>query len=230
LHLYFVDVNHNLRGNPNLRAEYSHSFNVQLAWQLIQSAGVWKAEAAGYFNDVHNLISLAVVDASQLLYTYVNIGRVQTLGVRAEASLRTQRMGVVVGGQYAGSGTPEARSKGVPTFAWSPEARLNADWQVPVADVRIALFYKYTGPVQAYQVDDAGGAYRTHISGFQTVDITATRHFWKQRVRLTIGIRNLANVQNVASTVAGVGAHSSSSGSIPQGTGRAAILNLSIAY
>jgi outer membrane receptor for ferrienterochelin and colicins len=225
LYLYFVDINHNLRGNPDLRAEYSSNWNATLTHRLVRPTGVWQLEGAAFFSDVQNLISLALVDASSALYTYANIGRAQTTGGRVQATYTHAKLTASAGATYNGFANLNLPS---PTFYWSPEVLLRADWQTPVAKLRLAVFGKYNGRVQqlAQVAEDELAVFTT--PAYTTLDATLTRTFWKQHLHVSVGGRNLLNVRNLNASNAG-GAHTSG-GSVAVGTGRSWFTTLSLTF
>lgn len=87
LYFYFVDVNHNIGGNPNLRPERSNNFNVHVDYASRIEKFVYTLEASAFYNDIQNLISLASITPTE--YSYINVGRYRThgLGLNASGSL-----------------------------------------------------------------------------------------------------------------------------------------------
>lgn len=81
LDLYFVDVNHNVLGNPNLEAETSNNYLVSFSAANQVGAFNFSADVSLFYNDINNIISLALVEPVTQLYTYVNIDRYKTTGV-----------------------------------------------------------------------------------------------------------------------------------------------------
>jgi outer membrane receptor for ferrienterochelin and colicins len=80
LYLYFVDINHNVQGNPDLKAEYSHNVNLNLSYNKETTRSYLNAEAGIFYNNINNNITLAPEGGD--LYTYVNIGKYISEGCR----------------------------------------------------------------------------------------------------------------------------------------------------
>ncbi|MEO8734308.1 MAG: TonB-dependent receptor, partial [Flavobacteriales bacterium] len=77
LYLYFVDVNHDVHGNPDLAAETSNNYTLSLSYRKAMQKGVLRGELTGFHNRVQNLITLAQEGGT--LYTYINVGEYRTL-------------------------------------------------------------------------------------------------------------------------------------------------------
>jgi outer membrane receptor for ferrienterochelin and colicins len=76
LYLYFVDVNHNVQGNPDLQAEQSNNFNLVLQYGIENRKTAWSTELTGFYNVIDNGITLA--QSTGTLYTYINVDKFKT--------------------------------------------------------------------------------------------------------------------------------------------------------
>ncbi|MBK7944012.1 MAG: TonB-dependent receptor [Flavobacteriales bacterium] len=63
LHLFFVDVNHDITGNPDLKAERSRSGSAGISYRHAKDKVVYTSELNGFYNDVRDLITLAQLTA-----------------------------------------------------------------------------------------------------------------------------------------------------------------------
>ena len=230
-YLFFVDINHNIQGNSDLLAETSHNVNGSLKYRKILTNGVLRVGAYGFFNHVDDLITLALRDPETQLYAYINIGERETMGSRLEVSYQTERMNIQVGGTYnAISNTLAAQEGGeaVPTYSFSPEAKATLQYLVPVLETRLSLFYKYNGQMPQFVIDANDEIAEGFIEDYHTIDVTVQKAFWNNRFRANLGVRNLADVQNINTMASGT-AHSGG-GSMAIATGRAYFLRLSLKY
>ncbi|MBX3101023.1 MAG: TonB-dependent receptor [Bacteroidetes bacterium] len=225
--LYFVDINHNIQGNPDLLAETSHNYQLAFQYKHMTQKSAYEVETGLFFNDVSNLITLAVVDMPAALYSYRNIGRLQTAGFRVQSKAIRPRYSLQVGGLLTAQGAPDWRSAGGDAFYWSPELQANFQVKLPWQSLKLALFSKYTGRLLTPMVGENNELTLQFIEDFMTVDVTLSRSFWKERLTLLAGGRNLADVRNLRANMS-TGAHSGGGGSIPQAAGRMFIAQLNL--
>ncbi len=147
LSLFFVDVNHNIQGNPNLKAENSNNFNASVVYDLpyrknfsLSLGNTW------FYNDIRDQISLAIVNPATQLYTYMNIDRFQTYGTTITADVRWKQISVNVGmSQTARYNSLSDAYNDVKPFSWSPEYRANLTYKVTRFQTDISVFAKYNG-------------------------------------------------------------------------------------
>lgn len=214
LSFYFVDVNHNIQGNPDLQAETSHNISASFKSRITGDNKLgW--EISGYYNKIENLITLAQV--TDVEFSYINIGQRETLGARAEVERHLiQNLGLRLGFAYTGISN-EIDHAEANKFAFTPEATAGLQYQLEKTRTSIAAFYKYNGRrVQIFQVDDELEV-RT-IEDFSNLDLTISQKLWKNKLSLEFGAKNIFDIQNIQSSIQG-GAHSGGV-STPIGTGR----------
>lgn len=219
LSLFFVDVNHNIQGNPNLRAETSDNLmaNIQYQWQ--HSKLTFKTDAGLFYNTIRDMISLALIDAATQLYSYVNIDHYKTTGVTANADVWYQGVHAALGYSRTGRYNQLSAGSHLPEFTYSNEYRINVTQAFSKLKADIGLFYKYNGVTPGYMLNAQNEVQTTSTQAYGMMDITAGKYFWQQRLRFTAGIKNLLDVGSINYSSAG-GAHSSSQGSMPIAMGR----------
>jgi len=225
LYFYFVDINHNIVGNPNLQAESSDNFTLSSVWQKNQHQKVYKVEASAFYNQIHNLITLALLSGTE--YTYTNIGNYKTQGVNLNGELAIKHLKFVLGGSYIGRYNILSETSDVETFSYSPEIRSNVVYEFKKANLSVAVFYKYNGALNAFAIDEDDKVYQTTIQAYHMADLSVTKSFWQKRVGLTIGSKNLFDVKNITGSASG-SAHSSGTNSLSVGMGRTYFLKLDI--
>lgn len=217
LYFYFVDINHNIKGNENLLAERSDNVIASLNWRATRENKKMLFSLTGFYNNIQNLITLALVSGTE--YTYVNIGTYKTTGLSFTADYRTQKWQVNAGVVYTGRYNLVSEEYSVAPFSWSPEARTSIIWNTGCNDIAIAGFYKYTGVTPGFAVNGNGDILNTRISDYHTADLTVSKKWCSGKLVTELGARNLANVRNVMSTVDSGGAHSVA-GALNVNTGR----------
>ena len=86
LYLYFVDINHNIRGNEELTSENSYNANVNFSYGRETRNSFVSTEINLFYNYINNIITLAMVSSD--LYTYVNIDKYITQGAQFTTNYR----------------------------------------------------------------------------------------------------------------------------------------------
>ncbi|MEX0967103.1 MAG: TonB-dependent receptor [Bacteroidia bacterium] len=219
LYFEFVDVNHNILGNAALNAEESDNLQLNIVWQQVKGQRILKLESGGFWNDIRNLITLAQ-NGSGTEFTYINIGRFRTFGAQAGAELMTRHLKLSAGASYTGRSNGISATENVPDFSYSGEIRGSMLYHFAKIRTNVAAFYKYTGALPGFAMDDEGDILQTRIGSYHLMDLTASRTFWNKRLTWTLGAKNLLDVQDIATTGTSAGVHSTASGNVPVSWGR----------
>jgi outer membrane receptor for ferrienterochelin and colicins len=226
LNLFFVDINHNIRGNTDLSAENSNNLNASFTYTRKLGGWNFKLEPSAYHNRIYDMINLALVNSQAQLYQYVNIDHFRTQGISVSGEARREGLSVQAG--YASIGRyNHVREASGKAFSYSPEYRVNATYTVPKLFVDIAVFYKHTGATPGFALDENSQVVQTRINGYKTLDFSLSKNFWKRRVNIIAGAKNFLNVTNVNySGASGGGAHSGGGTSLPVSMGRTYFVSL----
>lgn len=223
LYFNFVDVNHNIVGNQHLQAETSSNFQASVTYVPIQK---WTIKTNVFYNKIQNMITLLQEQGSS--FSYFNIENFQTKGLRIDLERKAKRLTFSLGGAYMGRYNLFYKEENLSKFNYTPEVRSSISYRFQ-NNLQFNIFYKYTGKVKAFYRDETTEEIRQgEIQGYQMMDITCSKSFWKKRIMCTIGAKNLLNVQTIYSTGASASAHSSNSGSLPMSWGRSVFIALKI--
>ena len=221
LYLHFVDVNHDIVGNPDLSAERSHNVGLDLSFDRADGGGSVHAEIGAFFNAISDRITLAQVTATQ--YSYVNIGAYRTVGGEVGARWTHGGWSASAGASITGVRDQLADTAGRP-FLFSPEARASVERDLHHT-WRASVYWKYQGVLDNYVLTEAGIVHGT-IAAYQMADASVSKGLLGERLWLTVGCKNLFDVRDLNATGAEGGVHSSGSGSVPLATGRTGFLRL----
>lgn len=228
LYFEFVDINHNISGNTNLKAEQSNNYNFNVAYSGKKNKGSSSVELSGFYNDIHNLITLALVKGSE--YSYINIGRFKSHGVSFNANYKIKVLSFSAGGSVIGrynelsSDFPE-----IADYSYSPEFRGSINYKIVKWKTTLNCFYKYTGKLPGFMLDENGNTSPTQVGDFHMLDFTFSQHFLKEKLQLSAGLKNILNVNNVNASMSG-SAHSGSSSSTPVSMGRTYFIKLNYVF
>lgn len=208
LYFNFVDINHNIVGSQLLEAEHSNNFNLATNYTKLINTYLLKFELSGFFNQINNLITLAQNSGTQ--FTYVNIGNFSTNGVQLGADISLNHFKFGIAASYIGRENILAQTTNVEKFNYSPELRLNSNYEIKKWNSFIAVFYKYNGRLSSFAMGANDEVIQTYINSYQMADLSIGKRFFNQKMVVTLGSKNLFDVKNVNAMGAG-GAHSGGS-------------------
>ena len=240
LYFNFIDANHVIVGNPDLKAEYSNSFSGSIGWHKRVAGEVRiNSTLGGFYNMFNDLITYASSPTSTDTTITVNIDKFKTTGVTLENRVEWKDLSATVGFSYIGrynslSEDEDYKAEDLPTFVWSPEVNSNIIYRFKKINTSFALFYKYTGARPGYtaQMNQQSGLMEikeTRVSPFHWADFTVTKPLFKL-LTLSAGVKNIFDVTNLTNTgVTSGGAHSTG-GPVPMSYGRSYFLGLSFQW
>lgn len=230
LYFNFVDSNHDIHGNENLKSEQSH--NIQSSWkweQKIKHKTQLKLGVNAFYNLIHNLIDLSQSTESNNYYQYVNIGEYKTFGTQLTIQLLFQHLKVTTNATTNAQTDNLASGDSIPPYVYSPEFRTNWMYEFHKHNITVSLFYKLNGKSYNYFVNpDNNEVERGFYNAYHMMDFTVSKAFWKnERLKLSLGAKNILNFTNVTRSGSN-GVHSNGSDSSPQATGISFFTKLSL--
>lgn len=232
LYLEFVDINHNIRGNENLKAENSQNINMTLKYHQEKSTYDYGIEANLFYNNIRNSITLAIVDPEDALYTYVNLDNMITHGFQLNFNNRLYPWLEVKTGIGQTGRKQLLNSTDRQTFIYTYDilGSINYLWRRP--DINLDVYYKYNGDYPEVFLGTEGKLLRSIMQGYHTMDIAVSKRLWSNRLNMQIGAKNLFGNTNIgikgASDAGGI--HSGGSASSAVGWGRTYFVKLNILF
>jgi outer membrane receptor for ferrienterochelin and colicins len=239
LYFNFIDANHTIVGNPNLKAEHSNSFNGFLSWSPAKLKSIaFTSTLGGFYNVFDNLIDYASSPTSADTTITVNIAKFKTTGVTFENKMIWKDLNATLGFSYIGrynslSADDAFKDEDLPEFVWSPEINSNIIYTAKKIKTTFGLFYKFTGKRPGYTVafnNNTGQdeVVLTKIDAFHWADFTVTKPLFSY-FTVTGGVKNIFDVTTLTNTSAAGGAHSTG-GPVPMSYGRSYFLGLSFQW
>lgn len=221
LHFLFVDLNHNILGNQNLKAESSDNLMLQMNYKRGIKRGVYNFGLSGFYNAVNNQISLVLQDATNQLYTYVNIGEFYSQGINFNSGFKYKTYRTDLGFSWIGRYNLESKNNSsVDKFSYTPEIMASFGYEVEKWQTVFNLFYKYSGKVLGYFESELNEISQFEIQDYSMMDASVVKYFFKKKLTLTLGAKNLFDVGNITSNQFVGGVHSGGSSNIPVAWGR----------
>ncbi len=227
LYFFFVDINHNIIGNDDLLSEISNNYSLNYNYKRDIKKCRLKFDAGVFYNDIFNLITLAQTTGTE--YSYVNIGRYKTLGTQLVTTLNFKRLMLQAGYNQTGRYNGLSETTSSPEFTYSPEFLTNINYKILKSKTTFSAYYKYNGKLPGYALVNSE-VVQTAVSDYNMMDLTVSQLFWKDKINLVLGCKNLFDVKSVNSSIVGGGAHSSSSSSVPLSTGKNYFIKLALNF
>lgn len=231
MYLDFQDINHNITGNENLKAEKSHNASVSLEYANTIKVHKYSLKFNGFFNHKYDGIFLTQMESDdETAYTYVNSFKYQTLGAQVDLGYKVKHFDLNTGLSYIGTYNLEKdEQENLKNFFFKPQFKFNVSYNFVKLGLNLAFFNKLVGSSWDYRLDTNGKIKAVKLQTYDLMDFTATKSFWKKRIRISAGIKNILGVTSINNGLSSGGAHSNDSGSLIS-TGRSYFVGLKFNY
>lgn len=221
LYFNFFDANHQIIGNPDLKAETSNSFNASLNWgKFTQNKVAYTTVLSGFYNKVKNMIGYAQSATDPNITMLMNISESKTAGFALQSMAKYQNWNLGVGASYTGFYNVYSETdKSLPELQWSAEGNINAGYSFTKLGMDVNLFYKITGKKPTYVVDSVNNFQLSKLEAYNLADLTVNKKLFKL-LTLNLGVRNLFDVTTISATLQSTGAVHTGTGGRNIATGR----------
>ncbi len=233
LFTYFVDVNHNVQGNPSLNPERGLSAFIHLKKQyaFANKTTRIKHKISTSYIDVKDRIELIVVNQSPLAFQYNNIDTYKSIGFFSENALQHNNFRFQLGASVLGiSKILDSHTNSRDDFLFSFQLNGNINYTIPNWNTSIAMYFKHVGKQQQFvEKTNAQGAQefqRATTDAFNWLDTTIKTSFLDKTIEASLGIRNLLDVTTVNTSAFSGGTHNGPSTNVVLGYGRSYFLKL----
>lgn len=231
MYLNFQDINHNIQGNENLNPEKSHNISASVEYGNTIKVHKYKLKFNGFFNHKYDGIFLAQKSSEDATaFTYINAFKFQTLGAQFDLMYKVKHFALNTGISYIGTYNREKdEAENLDNFFFKPQFKFNASYDFIKWGLKINLFNKLVGSSWDYNVDENGNVVAVKLDTYNLMDFTVTKSFWKKRIKLNAGIKNIVGVTSINNSLSTGGAHASSAGALIS-TGRTYFVGLRFNY
>lgn len=231
LYLYFFDSNHAIKGNPNLRPEDGHIGSLSLSGQITKGKHTFTITPKGFYNNIADKIDLQFYNGSVVAadtYQYFNVKKYITYGGDLSVNYTWDRLQLQAGAMFTGYRLSTNKNGSNAATAYSPDVTASASYRIPKAEIIVYVAYKYNGRKPLFSVNSgiqAGSRY-----AYNMLDISLSRNFWKDRIQLTVGGKNLFGVTNVTAEGVVATGHSIIANAVNVGWGRTVFVSLNLHF
>ena len=237
LYLDFVDVNHFIKGNPNLRPEYAH--NLRLSWSYATAKGqsMFNTEVSLFYNHINEQIQLfsfgvdslgnRIPDPTSLQYTYFNLDQYQNWGVNARAKYQYKGLTVQLGANLTGHYNSENENypELVDPFNYTVEWSQEISYTIPKIKTQLSLYRRDYDRILRFSLAESpmGGdpsIVQYSLEGYGLMDITLTQPLLQESIVVSLGAKNVLDVQDLQQNGGGTGIHGGGGSALPVAMGR----------
>jgi outer membrane receptor for ferrienterochelin and colicins len=214
LYLHFIDVNHEVLGNADLKAEYSENYNLAFNYKTENGKNSHEFNLKFYHNKIKNKIDFLYDSINASKADYINIdGIYKTIGGQFDVTYRLHpRFEFKTGFNYYG----KSKYVNLNQYTFTPDYTASLNYHNMRYLFRINIFYKYNGKQsQFYEAEENGEKIveERYLAAYNMLDASINRAFFNEKISIAIGAKNLLDVK----TVAGTGGTSSTHGSDGEG-------------
>lgn len=196
LYLNFVDSNHDLHGNENLKAETSNSYNLSCSYKLEKKSWLLKFEPSFFFNDGKNIIALELVPGPGTpLYRNFNLGRRRTTGGDANLNVKLYSgLSLSAGFSRVGIAIAEdVNSTKLSDYIFYNNYSATAGYNFRRIKFNLNSSLKYYSSTPDYVRNANGDIVVVKKNGYGDLELTASKQLFNNRITLTAGGKNLLN-------------------------------------
>lgn len=234
LYYYFVDSNHDVQGNQELKPENGYSAFLNLKKQSwFTGFSMTNALKLSYI-DVNDKIDLAIVNTSPLQYQYINIDAYRLWGLTTDNSIKKDNWTFNLGATLQGiSRIANNEANAENDFLYSFQLNTSGTYLIEKWDTALTLLLKYNGKQQDYfatGTDGNGNSVFTKstTNAYGWLDASVKKSFFNKALEATLGGRNLLDVTKVSvSDAMSGGTHGGNNNNLLLGYGRSYYLKLS---
>lgn len=214
--LDFVDINHHIKGNPNLKPEYAHNLRLGFSSSKMHGAGhLLRLQSSVFYNYIDQQITLFnyalddngnyVVDAQSNQFAYFNLEQYQNWGVNNQLTYQYKglsiRLGATVVGHY--NVLSESYGESIKPFQYTLELSQeisyhHAPWQASIALFRRDYDQQLNYSAEEHPMTGETTIVQNTLAGYGLMDLTMSKYFLNKSCRISAGIKNLLNVQTIA--------------------------------
>lgn len=234
----FIDINHFIIGNPDLKAEHSNNLQFSLAFDQEINQQRWQLKANVFYNNIQDRIGLfefleeedgtivpVTTDTSTFRFAYFNQAIYKTQGLNVNSKYQTKQFQLSLGSSIIGYYNPASEDfSQVDRFTYAWEINASAQYNLAKYQTSFSIFWRKNDQRITFfpVLEDGKEIIRQRtIDGYSLIDFTLAKSFWNKRIAFTLGVKNLLNIQQADITGGGPGgAHSGDAGSLAIGTGR----------
>jgi outer membrane receptor for ferrienterochelin and colicins len=187
MHLQFIDQNHTIIGNPELQPETGDHIQTGIDYTIQKGKASYTLGVTAFYNNIRNLIALAVFNNHGILRKYDNIETYRNRMVNVRG--RMEKPGLIL---QAGAGLMMVEQTVVTPKMLISEMSCNAQYVIKAIQTTVAANYKFNSRQPVVTIDQQF----LYTTPLHIANLSVQRHFFKKALLAQAGVKNLLNIQN----------------------------------
>jgi len=212
LYLNFQDINHNIKGNPDLKAETGNNFNLWMDIDMDKGKSYFTLANNLYYNKIYEKIELLYDPDDPTFAVYFNVpaGAMISKGFSSDLTYKLHPRLTLNTGLFHNELSSIINTK---EFTKSTDFASSFKYKNVKYNFELSVFYKYTDRYSRYvgSIDiDSGEIYDVslnYLDSYHNMDATLSIPFFNYSSRITIGAKNIFDNNSISSSGGG-GVHS----------------------
>ncbi|MFT6815974.1 MAG: outer membrane receptor for ferrienterochelin and colicins, partial [Sphingobacteriales bacterium] len=191
LYFRFVDVNHDVLGNPNLEPETSQYYSFSVKHKKVLNKTIIKTDFSLFTNQSKKLIQLVSTNPNSLEFTYLNLNSYDVYGNSLGVEVKQNKLEFYVSNSLLlkeNFGNTNTKA-----FILSSNLQSLVSYTIPVIKIKSTVSYRLFINPTKLSIDLTGETSQQVLANFQFLDLNFTKSFSKDQFRLGFGVKNLVN-------------------------------------
>jgi len=225
----FIDINHFIVGNPDLQAERSQNLSFSAEHNIpLGGETTISASAKLFYNFIEDRIVLAEFERAK--FNYQNLEQFETNGVNVQLTFQQgDRLFLQSGFGYTRLYNNWSEEFDARRFVGLPEWQNEGRYRLPDLGADLVLTHRFIGRQVRFFQNSQGSLEEGYVGAYHLLNATLSRSFWKERIFLSVGAKNLLDTQEIPVVgQGGGGAHGSVGNSHLLNWGRTWFVRLNI--
>ena len=207
---------HYFVGNENLIPETSTSYEVSLKKRVyLSDATDLSSNFMMSYLNVDDRITSAITgfDGATPIYEYINISKFRSVNFALSNALQSNNWKFTLGTSLTGISRKidDLEFTSDDKFLYNFNLNSSLSYSIPKWKTTCSAYYKFTGKTQQF-LSSTEGYVLSEIEPYSWLDASVRKLFYKDKIEVILGARNLFNIDNVnQSNINQGGAHTASS-------------------
>lgn len=195
------------KGNEDLKLESSHSFNLYYSHRkYLNNGSLLSIEPSVAYNEIKDLIGLSELVTVGLPsdFTkerhYINLNEFKSLNTSLNVNYTMNDLKINLGVSYLGRYIEYSETFNSDEFMFTPSANTSISYAINSLDLNFNVFYKYSGKRKGHFIEEVEGTdvlQETTRDNFNNLDISFSKTFFKHKLSVILGAKNIFDVTDV---------------------------------
>ncbi len=192
---------HYFVGNEDLIPETSTSYETSIKKQIDLTPKIdLKTNFMMSYLNVDDRITSALTgfEGATPIYEYINISKFKSINFALSNAIQSENWKLSLGGSLTGISREieNLEFSSDDKFLYNFNLNSSLSYTLPKEGTTFSIYYKFTGKTQQY-LSTTDGYVLSEIESYSWLDASIRKLFYKNKIELTIGARNLLNINNV---------------------------------